>query len=454
MNVGRHGVAILADPEIEGALVREIDGDGDDLVVVRRCADLAEVRAAARSGVADLAVLDSDDPDLDAAVLEDLHEAGMSVVLLAETDQRARLRLLGADAVERADAPASVVESLLDLVRAPDLPSSVPDERGGPGTVPRPPPPPPGEHGPNEGQAGRRGAEGDVVRGRTIVVWGTSGAPGRSTVAVNLAVALARTGSVLLLDADTHAPSIAHMLGLSVDVSSMAALARAVSHGSLTLGELTRASQAGPDGIGVVTGLSAPHRWRELSPAALREIMGAARRCADIVLVDVAAAGVDPAPERVRHQGGRDDLVGMALREADTVVMIGRGDAIGVNRMDLALQWWADLGSPAELVPVINQASAASAGARPVNAIAEALVPMLHGEVVHVIPRDPEVEAALLRARCLVEAAPRSPAGAALLDLAAFLAGRRSLHTAPGAGSRSDPGSSGWFQVRRLHPRV
>lgn len=47
-------------------------------------------------------------------------------------------------------------------------------------------------------------------RPRVIVVWGAAGAPGRSTVATELAVELARGGRhVALVDADTHAPSLA-----------------------------------------------------------------------------------------------------------------------------------------------------------------------------------------------------------------------------------------------------
>ena len=51
-----HGVVIRAHPRHEGALVEAIRASDEDLEVVRRCADMAEVSAAARSGVADLAV--------------------------------------------------------------------------------------------------------------------------------------------------------------------------------------------------------------------------------------------------------------------------------------------------------------------------------------------------------------------------------------------------------------
>ena len=61
-----HGVVILADQRWEAPIIQAIQSRADALAIVRRCADLAEVIAAARAGVADLAVIDGADPDLTA----------------------------------------------------------------------------------------------------------------------------------------------------------------------------------------------------------------------------------------------------------------------------------------------------------------------------------------------------------------------------------------------------
>ena len=45
-----HGVVILADQRYEAPLIQAIQGRSDALAIVRRCADLAEVIAAARAG--------------------------------------------------------------------------------------------------------------------------------------------------------------------------------------------------------------------------------------------------------------------------------------------------------------------------------------------------------------------------------------------------------------------
>lgn len=63
-------------------------------------------------------------------------------------------------------------------------------------------------------------------RGRVIVVWGASGAPGRTTLAIELARETARDGRcVALADADTHAPAIAIALGIPDEGPGLAAAA-------------------------------------------------------------------------------------------------------------------------------------------------------------------------------------------------------------------------------------
>ena len=59
---------------------------------------------------------------------------------------------------------------------------------------------------------------------RVIAVWGPAGSPGRSTLAVELAVELARGGRHIgLIDGDSHAPSLALALGLADEAPGFAA---------------------------------------------------------------------------------------------------------------------------------------------------------------------------------------------------------------------------------------
>src|ERR1019366_1014984 len=66
-----------------------------------------------------------------------------------------------------------------------------------------------------------------VRRGPVVAVWGPTGAPGRTTVAVTVADELARLGRAgLLIDADVYGGVIAAALGLLDESAGLAAACR------------------------------------------------------------------------------------------------------------------------------------------------------------------------------------------------------------------------------------
>ena len=89
-------------------------------------------------------------------------------------------------------------------------------------------------------------------RGSVIAVWGPTGAPGRTTVAVGVADELARLGrSTLLIDADVYGGVIAPTLGLLDESPGLAAACRSAG--------ASRLDAAGLGRIGLAVG-SAPAR--------------------------------------------------------------------------------------------------------------------------------------------------------------------------------------------------
>ena len=192
-----HGVVILAQQRYEAPLIQAIQRHGETLAIVRRCADLAEVIAAGRAGIADLAVIDGADPDLTAEAVDALRSCGMAVVALGSHALRPRLVSIGVASVAAPGSPEQVVNSLIAATRNVRVQPAIADEQP-------PPPPPPSSPG------------------TVIAVWGTSGAPGRTTLAAGIATILARTAPTLLVDADTANPTIAHLLGLPVQWTAYA----------------------------------------------------------------------------------------------------------------------------------------------------------------------------------------------------------------------------------------
>lgn len=148
---------------------------------------------------------------------------------------------------------------------------------GGPTGTPQPEPPAPPQAAQQAGHAPIPGlrpqSPGLPGVARIIAVGAGKGGVGKSTVAVNLAVGLARQGqSVGLLDADIYGPSLPTMLGLDDQevVVHDGLLQPFLAHGArcMTMGKLVPADKPliwrGPMAHGAFKQLTEQTRWGEL----------------------------------------------------------------------------------------------------------------------------------------------------------------------------------------------
>ncbi|MFD1340308.1 AAA family ATPase [Microbacterium lemovicicum] len=251
-----------------------------------------------------------------------------------------------------------------------------------------------------------------------IAVWGPAGAPGRSTVAVELAVELARGGrAVALVDADTHAPSLALSLGLADEGPGFAAACRQGELGGLDARELTRISiPLSSGGVDVLAGINRPSRWPELSEARVAGALTVCRTWAEHTVVDVASS-LERDEEIVSDLDGprRNAATLAALRSADLVVAVASADPVGIARF---LRGYTELRATVgttRVAVVVNRLRPGVLGIDARGQVRRALDRFGGIEDVWFLPMDPRsVDAATLAARPVADVSPRSPFSAAV----------------------------------------
>lgn len=260
-------------------------------------------------------------------------------------------------------------------------------------------------------------------RGTVIAVWGPAGAPGRSTIATALAAELAATGSsVVLGDVDTHAASIAPSLGLLDEAPGFAAACRLAGSDSLTLSELERVAQRYVSGHGsfrVLTGLGRPTRWPELSHERVRATIALCRTWVDFTVLDVSASlENDEEISSDLYAPRRNAATITSIREADVVVAVAAADPVGLSRFLRSYIELSELAPEARVIVVANKVRATAIGLNPAAQVRQTLSRFGGIEDPVLVPYDPSgFDAALLSARTLAEAAPRSAARSALQQL-------------------------------------
>lgn len=425
---------------IESRLVAAVDAPGTGLQVVRRCADMTEVTALVIAGIGTVAVLGGALPGADRAAISRLQDAGAGVVLLADPEDVERCRSLGADAVLPVDSDVSEIVVATSACARGLGPDAARDRgRSGDRSVAEPLPSREGVPGGNhvrDVEHIREQPDGEGRRGRLIAVWGPHGAPGRTTLAVNLAAEIAALGAdSLLVDADTWGGSVAQALGLLDDSAGLAAAVRAGGHGVLDVEALTRLAPEVDPRMRVLTGLSRAGRWRELAPSALDVVWRTVRGLADWTVVDCGFSLEDEGGAGFEAMLGprRNGATISALSVAEVIVVVGAAEPVGIQRLVQGISELDQISALCgERVVVANKVRASAAGAAPERSVTEALVRYAGVPEVVLVPDDrPALDRAMLEGRTLRASAPGSPARAAIRELAAMLAG-----TAVGGRSR------------------
>jgi MinD-like ATPase involved in chromosome partitioning or flagellar assembly len=334
----------------ESAGIREIEA-APDLRLLRRCVDVAELLAVAPSSGAHVAVMAAGLPGLDADVVFRLERSGVRVVGVGDGD---RCQALGI-AVR---AEPNQIPGAITRLGSP-VHSTEPEQD---------------------------------ERGRTIAIWGPTGAPGRSTVAVSLAAAQAHAGQdCVLVDADTSGGSIAQMLAVLDEVSGLVAACRAANQGRVaeTAGQLMEVEPR----LRLLSGIPRADMAPQLRAGALDLVLRHLRTVADLVVVDLAAT-LDPVAELV-------------LGQADVLVVVGRADPVGLTRLVRALHALRETTALEPLV-VVNQMRPTLGWTE--RDVADTIARLTGREPSQFVPFDvPTLDLAVMRGEAPCDVDPGSP---------------------------------------------
>ncbi|MGO3152178.1 MAG: AAA family ATPase [Galactobacter sp.] len=469
-------------------LVSDLERSQAHVVVVRRCDDLAEVLAVIGAGITSHAVLAGPTVEITTAFTEALTRAGgRGVCLVSHPSEEPRLTRMGLRVLPWDASVAEIVAALeAQATIGPDeTTAGVPPDAAAE-SVPRMAPPlgawrpapPAGQADPGpwsppvapstassagsgetSAEPGLGHASGTDAPGRITVVWGTHGAPGRSTVALNLAVEEATLGSrVCLVDADTHAASLGPLLGLMDETAGLVRLTRAVQEGEFDPLPDTAAHarvRVGHHTLRFTSGLPRPQRWAEISAEGLRTALSVLERMSDHVIVDVAAAaGQDDDLAMDTFAPQRNDATVAALGMAHRVIVVGTADAIGLPRLIRACEELPErIGPDTRVEVVVNKVRAGCSGPRPEASVASAWRRFGPRQMVphQFLPWDlVAADAAVLAGRALAEAAPRS---ALRKGIAALVLGAPEPSTASAPDSGRGRPSEGSGRRKRTRGR-
>ena len=410
----------VSDAVWEAELVVALERRDLGVAVVRRCVDLADLLATATTGQARAVLLSADLRRLDRASLARLAVAGVAVVGLAppgDDEAERHLRALGVTHVLPSDSsPEQLADAVVRAVGTPDEPAAGARAAHADPRTALPPSSTAEEPGPSS----------LLGTGEVVAVWGPTGAPGRTTVAVHLAGELAALGrSTLLVDADVYGGVVAQVLGLLDEAPGVAAAARLANQGTLDLPALAGLARTVAPDLRVLSGVARADRWPELRPAALDVVLELARSLASTTVVDCAFAleqdeelAYDTAAPR------RNGATLTVLAAADTVLAVGTADPVGLQRLVRGLGELKEAVPGVEPLVVVNRLRGTAVPGDASAEVRAALSRYAGVEQVRFVPLDVAgVDRAVVGGRTLAEAAPTSPVRAALTALAAELAG-------------------------------
>ncbi len=240
--------------------------------------------------------------------------------------------------------------------------------------------------------------------GSVLTVFGAKGGIGKTTIATNVAAAIARNtdNSVLVIDLDTRFGDVAIMMDIEprFTVAQLAATAHTLER-EMFKNSLVRHES----GVYVLPSPKHPNEWRSVQAEDIKELVRFAARMFDYVILDTP--------------GAFNDIVGTALEAATQVLVVTSVDMASIKDTSFILDLLESESFPPErLMLTVNHAN----GANTIRA--NDIERVLRHKVFWEIPHDSEVTLATQVGKPVVMAKPKSRAATNLVGLAEKIAGK------------------------------
>jgi pilus assembly protein CpaE len=243
-----------------------------------------------------------------------------------------------------------------------------------------------------------------VASGIVITVYGAKGGIGKTTLAANLATALAQLtgGSVALADMDTQFGDVAIMMDIPVEKTIVELAQRTAELNRELVGDYLTAHWSK---VNILPAPFEPTGWRAITPDQMEKIISVLAQTHDFVVLDTAACF--------------NDVATVALDKANVVLLLSSMDISSIKNTIVVLKLLASSSFPQDkLKLIINHANA-------VDSVKEGdIANIVRQEIFWRIPYDEEAGASVQSGKPVVLAKPGARISQSILDLAAVLIGK------------------------------